>query len=762
MPRAHISEFKRFSATRAPTAEAMRPHLARPGTCLREPSSSTLGDLIRHGFAAAVHVPLHRGLNWDSRRGRQTIVGPGNMTSMTMSADPVADASQGYTLTISRLTIDKLGVKLYDKVSAVVAELIANGYDADAENVTVELPLGTELASKDPTTKKVADKGYEVVVRDDGHGMSPDEARSFYLKVGRDRRVYAEQGATSRTKKRPVMGRKGIGKLAPFGICRRIEILSAGGDEVADQGYLTTHFFLDFDKIVTDDDTPVPLEVGDRDATYSPAPSTMVRLSQFLPKRVPDTVTFHRQLATRFALAAPDFTIHVIDTRPTPHVDTVVEQFKVPVRDETKVDVAERPVKTADGETLAVTGWLAMAKDSYSNEEGAGVRIYARGKIVANTRDFEQPAGFTGEFAMRSYLVGQVHADWLDDDSEDLIRTDRQSILWDSERGQALREWGASIIKEIAKASAGPRRESKSAKFMKDAKIEERATERYGDEEVVRVAVELGKKIGGFAAEDELADPDYVDGLAEIVLSVAPHQALVQAFKEISSQQDATIEQLVTLFGRARVAEMASYGQIASERVQSIRELQGAITKTGVDEGDLQTLIADAPWLIRPDWSVITQNQALKTFRDQFTKFWKDKYGEDIEVAISHEKKRPDFTLIHHGRMLHIVEIKVPGHSFNGKDYQRLQNYVTAFSEFFKVNAGMTAEFPEGWRIDLIADDVKLTDETQRYAFESFERERVVVRQSWNDFLAAAVTAHEAFLNAFDAAHADGDGGGST
>lgn len=675
-----------------------------------------------------------------------------------MTADaPVNEAEQGYTLSISRLTIDKLGVRLYDKVSAVVAELIANGYDADADTVTVELPLGTELASKDPDTKQPVDKDFGIVVRDDGHGMTPAEARAFYLKVGRDRRTYPEQGGKSRAKERPVMGRKGIGKLAPFGICRRIEILSAGGDEVADQGYFTTHFFLDFDKIVKDDETPVPLEVGDQDATYSAKPGTIVRLTQFLPKRVPDTVTFHRQLATRFALAAPDFAIHVTDTRPTPHIDTAVEQFKVPVREETKVEVDSRPVKTGDGETLAVAGWLAMAKDSYSNEEGAGVRIYARGKIVATTRDFEQPAGFTGEFAMRSYLVGQVHADWLDDDSEDLIRTDRQSILWDSERGEALREWGAAIIKEIAKASAGPRRESKSAKFMRDAKIEERATERYGDDEVVRVAVELGKKIGGFAAEDELADPDYVDGLAEIVLSVAPHQALVQAFKAISSQQDATVEQLVTLFGKARVAEMASYGQIASERVQSIKELQSAITKPNIDEADLQKLIAEAPWLIRPDWSVITQNQSLKTFRDQFTQYWKKKYDEDIEIAISHEKKRPDFTLIHHGRMLHVVEIKVPGHAFDSNDYERLQNYVTAFKEFFANNPGLASAFADGWRLELIADDVKLTDQTQRYAFESFERDKVVVRQPWNDFLAAAVTAHEAFLDAFDAAHVDGN-----
>ena len=33
-----------------------------------------------------------------------------------------------YMMTTSRTTIDKLGVKLYDKASAVVSELIANSY----------------------------------------------------------------------------------------------------------------------------------------------------------------------------------------------------------------------------------------------------------------------------------------------------------------------------------------------------------------------------------------------------------------------------------------------------------------------------------------------------------------------------------------------------------------------------------------------------------------------------------------------------------
>lgn len=667
-----------------------------------------------------------------------------------------------YTLSISRLTIDKLGVKLYDKVSAVVAELIANSYDADATTVTVTLPMGTELASLDSATRRPLDKGLTISVLDDGHGMTPEEAQTFYLKVGRDRREHVGQGSASRVKQRPVMGRKGIGKLAPFGICRRIEVISSGGVQVPGKGFITTHFMLDFDQIVQDEDAAVPLEVGDRDGTYRDTPGTEVILGQFLSKRVPPEDTFHRQMATRFALATPDFTIHLTDSRPAPPVDSVVAKFQVPVVESTRIDLSARPIETPSGEKLPVTGWLALASDPYKHEEAAGVRIYARGKIVATTRDFEQPAGFTGEFTMRSYLVGEIHAEWLDEDhGEDLIRTDRQSILWDSERGEMLRAWGASLIKEIGAASRAPRREKKSAIFMDRANLAERARERYGDAAVVDAAVELGQQIGAFAAEDELADADYVDDLAEVILAVAPHKALVEAFKEISQQVDAEIRDLLSLFGKTRVAEMASYSQIAEERVRSVRELQAVINRPDVEEADLQRLIAAAPWLIRPDWTVLTQNQGLKAFRDQFVIFWKTRYGEDLEVAISYEKKRPDFTLVHHGRKLHLVELKAPGHEFSGADYARLQNYVSALDDFFANNPGLAGAFPDGWQIDLIADSVRLTDETQKYAFAAFEAGGKVERKPWNDFLAGAIVAHQAFLDAYDAAHQDegGDGG---
>src|SRR5664279_2332454 len=91
-----------------------------------------------------------------------------------------------YVMTISRLTVDKLGVKLYDKVSAVIAELVANSYDADATAVTIKAPMGEYLASR--SQKSVKDKGFTIEVRDDGSGMTPDEVNRFYLRVGAERR----------------------------------------------------------------------------------------------------------------------------------------------------------------------------------------------------------------------------------------------------------------------------------------------------------------------------------------------------------------------------------------------------------------------------------------------------------------------------------------------------------------------------------------------------------------------------------------------
>lgn len=656
-----------------------------------------------------------------------------------------------YQLTISRLTVDKLGVKLYDKVSAVVAELIANGYDADAESVIVSVPLATQLANT--KNGKAVDAGFVIEVIDDGHGMTPDEARAYFLRVGTDRRLRnGSTGALSREKKRPVMGRKGIGKLAPFGICRRIEVWSAGGDKTA-KGYLVSHFHMDFDNIVKDVDTAVPLDAGKDDNTWSTTRGTRIRLTHFLNKRVPNEETLLRQLAVRFTFAKPDFKIFIQDatTKNSPTVEVL--PVNIPVDESTKVDLSKRPVMD-DGKQLPVTGWLAMAKQAYKNDELAGVRIYARGKIIGVTRDFNQPAGFTGEFTMRSYLVGVVNAEWLDpDDGEDLVRTDRQDILWDSDYGQLLRQWGAELIKEIARKSAEPRRARVRQTFMERSNFAERASERFSNNsDVARVAVELAEKFGSFAAEDELGSDEYINGLSDFILSVAPHQALIEAFQEFNNEVtkgNATLDDLVDIFDKTQIAELASYAQIAVERVRVIDELEELIKKAP-DEKKFQELLAKAPWLIAPSWTVITQNQALKTFKKAFEAYWKDKTEEDIVLAISYEDKRPDFTLVAIEGLLHIVEIKKAKHNLDDDDAERLVNYLEAFEQFFADNKVLANAFANGWRIELVADGEDVKKAPLRRSISGAKSDKKLDRITWLDFLTRTRIVHEQFLDIHD------------
>ena len=99
----------------------------------------------------------------------------------------MSEANEKYTMQISWLTIDKLGIQMYDRVSAVLAELIANAYDADAENVTITLPFGQYLARK--VKGQIEDQGFEIIIEDDGTGMTSQEVNEYYLNVGYNRRA---------------------------------------------------------------------------------------------------------------------------------------------------------------------------------------------------------------------------------------------------------------------------------------------------------------------------------------------------------------------------------------------------------------------------------------------------------------------------------------------------------------------------------------------------------------------------------------------
>ncbi len=220
--------------------------------------------------------------------------------------------------------------------------------------------------------------------------MTAQEINEYYLNVGYNRRT--RRSDLTPKHKRRVMGRKGIGKLAPFGICREVEVISAGGDRT-DLGYEVSNLILDLDDILeekTDKDgnvLPYHPNPGQQDGSYMDSTGTKLILRRFDRRRVPTREELDRQLAARFGLSQANWSVRLVDS--TGEEDSIdLGTLNVDIMLGTRIEVDDRPVKVED-KSLPVSGWVAYAKDPYKDEVMAGVRLYARGKIVAQTRDFD-------------------------------------------------------------------------------------------------------------------------------------------------------------------------------------------------------------------------------------------------------------------------------------------------------------------------------------------------------------------------------------
>lgn len=687
-------------------------------------------------------------------------------------------AKPKYVMKISRLTVDKLGVKLYDRVSAVIAELVSNSYDADATSVTITAPMGEYLATRHQGN--VVDKGYQISVIDDGSGMTPDEVNRYYLRVGAERRK-DERGEISKKYKRKVMGNKGVGKLAPFGICQTIEVITASGPKIdgldesgkSAKGYQVAHVILNRDEILQDEERDYHPKPGSLDGRVRKATGTELVLKGFAYRKVPTLQEFSRQLSQRFGLTTTNWKIQLIDTVKTendPEHQTTVGEFTVGTMPNTRIDLKptddgeiEKRAFDTDGKPIdgiaagfiyegtnyPVSGWVAYAKEPYKDDLMAGVRIYCRGKIAAQTSVFNRKAGFTGEHDVRSYLVGELHADWLDA-TEDLIQTDRRDILWSHELGAEFEKWGQDLVRRIGTRSRDPMKKKTWDRFREVSKLDEKVKEAFprADQGELRTkAVEVAKLVGQTIRSDEVEDEERVESFVQLSLMLAPVITLDEKLRAAAESTDSPLDTVTEILKTARIAELASFGRIAEDRVRVIERVEALKDDPDTLEASFQTLIETSPWLIDPQWSPITANQAFSTLKKEFVKFYKEQTGNELVLGdFSDPTKRADFVLSNHDGVLQIIEIKRPQHKLTNEELDRIVKYQDLLKEFLSVEGHKEFRdmFPE-FHITLVCDGLALTG-THKTAFEGMKASKQLTYITWRVFLLRTRKMHQSFI----------------
>jgi hypothetical protein len=190
-----------------------------------------------------------------------------------------------YLLNIDPRILELLGPSLYTNIYYVLAELIANAYDADAKNVYI-------IANKD-----------DIRVEDDGHGMSYDKGDiANYLNVAGVSRT-EENDSFTRSGARRKMGRKGVGKLAALSVSENVDILTVAEGEMS--GFILSRHPEHSNKLVA---------IPDSDITFnyvtSHGSAIVMRNPEYRLHKMLSAVK--RNLLKIFPLVNSDFRIHII------------------------------------------------------------------------------------------------------------------------------------------------------------------------------------------------------------------------------------------------------------------------------------------------------------------------------------------------------------------------------------------------------------------------------------------------------------------
>ena len=297
-----------------------------------------------------------------------------------------------FHITVLGRTLEHLGVQMYKRRDVAITELVANSWDAGATRVDISIP---DEAGYDLNSSKI-------VILDNGIGMTDDAVEEEYLVVGRNRRLFEADVRLAR----PVMGRKGIGKLAGFGLASMMSITTW-------KGSLSTQLSLDVNILKADAgqtrQIPIPGIVGPRPLDLSGKSGTRIVLTQLKHKSPPDIDALQESLSCRFSRHVRGEMRIYINGKP----------LKEPV-----LDIDKRyPSKGFNSETLPDGGniryYYAFTKSNIRSKELQGFTIYIKGKTAQAPPFFFQVEATASGLHWARYMTGEIEADYLDEGTDD-------------------------------------------------------------------------------------------------------------------------------------------------------------------------------------------------------------------------------------------------------------------------------------------------------------------------------------------------------
>jgi hypothetical protein len=610
-----------------------------------------------------------------------------------------------YKLQYSHNIIEHLGLKLYqNKPTNVIAELVSNSWDALAKTVNIDLisKQGTPIG---------------ILVSDDGLGMTSDEIINNWLVIAK-----TKQGSREKIDKssRKPMGRKGIGKLAPFGVAKQVELITLKNGKLnwlsLNYKHLTAQTSQDkpfeiYEPIVHFDDctnfaienSEIALQkVTEHDDLRNKIKTRIVDLLEATKgtiiighdlslTRVLTTETLKKSLGRRFTITLndPEFQVFINDDLleerdcfpewglRIPQVGKITE--KIPF---TYTNVNNEEVT----ELKEIKYWVGFVDSATWSQEEAGIGIFAHGKLAQDRPFFFK---LKGSEIFTRYMYGVIEADWIDEFKDDIISTDRTTLNWEYPGFESFLNWGAT----------------ETRKFINQFLVYRKANALQEIEKLVEVTLKdktdyhltpneqthLTSLLADVTPNIDLTEEDkihFIEVAAKAWVHEPARRLIKNLWNETSQFDPNQFPLIVDKLVQELVPEGLSLGVMFSLRIYALTQLEHRIMVG--NETQLQHLIEEFPWILHTNYEKFSARSSLKRIVHEAKETGKWQF-RDAAVATPNDYKQPDVVFLGDAedKNIIVVELKGPDATVAWLEFNQLQSYMQYFQSRFP-NANVT------------------------------------------------------------------------
>lgn len=341
-----------------------------------------------------------------------------------------------FRFAISLSVLNHLGRNLYRNFVTVLGEAISNAWDADAQNVWIDIDKNSGRFS----------------IKDDGNGMDANDFQQKFLKIGYSKR---SDGSMRTRRKRPYIGAKGIGKLALLSCAKRVSVISKKDDTDYVGGVIDNS---GLDAAITSDLTPeeYPLENLDAslfsDLTKEHSKGTIIVFEE-AKDQIKNSIAHIRKmiaLSFKFSLIDKDFSIFVNGEEVTlKDIQDVLDstEFLWVVNDTDNdftaalTKLKSDPIKLTT--TLSINGFIASVEKPRNlkitgTEERATIDLFVNGRL----REKNILRHIPTQRVVESYIYGQIHFNAMDENTKvDPFTSSREGVIEDDANFAALLDY---------------------------------------------------------------------------------------------------------------------------------------------------------------------------------------------------------------------------------------------------------------------------------------------------------------------------------